>query len=101
METVKALLKHGADIFALTDDGLSVLDYARIYGWTTELYEAMQQTGRCFVGTRLKLELAQSIFYNSDGAFAESTAIDSSPNKLSPIAGLNLRRAMPGDRLED
>lgn len=101
METVKTLLKHGADIFALTDDGLSVLDIAKIYGWTTELYEAMQQIGCCLEGIRLKLELAQLIFYNSDGAFVESTAIDSSLNKPPSTAGLISRRALPGDRLED
>ncbi len=41
MEIAKALLKHGADLFALTDYGESILNIAEKYGWTTELYEVL------------------------------------------------------------
>ncbi|KAL8856206.1 MAG: hypothetical protein Q9178_007171 [Gyalolechia marmorata] len=45
MEIAKALLKHGADLFALTDEGFSILEFAEVFGSTPELYEVLQQTG--------------------------------------------------------
>ena len=101
METAKALLNQGADLFALTDHGLSVLDITEHFGWTNELYEALQQTGYDLDEVRRKIDLAQWFFFNPDEAFAVSTAIDSSLNKPPTRAGLSLRRGMPGDRLED
>ncbi|KAL8977400.1 MAG: hypothetical protein Q9205_006790, partial [Flavoplaca limonia] len=101
MAIVKALLNQGADLFALTDNGDSVLDIAGAYGWTTELHEVLQQTGYDLHEVRLETFVAKYIFNNPGQAFAKSTAIDSSLIELSSIAGLSLRRAMPGDRLED
>ncbi|KAL8779626.1 MAG: hypothetical protein Q9213_006855 [Squamulea squamosa] len=101
MEIAKALLKHGADPFALNDYGASVLDIAEKYGWTTELDEVLQQTGYDLDEVRLKIFLAKWVFYNPDEALALSTTIDSNLYKPLSRAGLSLRRAMPGDRLED
>ena len=101
METAKVLLNQGADLFALTDLGLSVLDITEHFGWTNELYEALQQTVYDLDEVRRKIDLAQWFFFNPDEAFAVSTAIDSSLNKPPTRAGLSLRRGMPGDRLED
>ncbi|KAL9629294.1 MAG: hypothetical protein Q9204_005354 [Flavoplaca sp. TL-2023a] len=101
METAKALLNQGADLFALTDHGLSVLDITEHFGWTNELYEALQQTGYNLDEVKHKIDLAQWIFNNPDQAYAGSTAIDCSGNERPPTAGLSLRRGMPGDRLED
>ena len=89
METAKALLKHGADPFALTDYGHSVLDIAEEDGWTTELHEVLQQTGYDLDEVRYKIDLAQWIFNNPDRESAESTAIDSSQIEPPSTAGLN------------
>ncbi|KAL8977063.1 MAG: hypothetical protein Q9205_007063 [Flavoplaca limonia] len=101
MEIIKALLKHGADLFALTHNGHSVLDIAEQYGWAPALYEVLQQTGYDLDEVRLKILLTQLIFLDPDITVAASTAIDSILNEPSSVAGLNLRRALPGDRLED
>ncbi|KAL8855934.1 MAG: hypothetical protein Q9178_007448 [Gyalolechia marmorata] len=101
MEIAKALLKQGADPFALNDNGASVLDIAENYGWTTELYEVLQQTGHDLDKVRRKIFLAKWFFFNPDHAFAMSTTIDCRLNKPPSREGLSLRRAMSGDRLED
>ncbi|KAL8884191.1 MAG: hypothetical protein Q9215_007709 [Flavoplaca cf. flavocitrina] len=81
MAIAKALLKHGADLFALSDYGDSVLDLAEERGWTTELCEVLQQTGYDLDEVRLKIFMAKWFFFNPDKAYAMSSTIDSSLTK--------------------
>ena len=99
IETAIELLENGADILALSDDGLSVFDVAEYVGLASELALALQETGYDLDEVEHNIDWAQWCFDNPGDGVAESTAVDLA--HMEEASGLVSRRAIAGDRLEE
>ena len=99
IETAIELLENGADILALSDDGLSVFDVAEYEGLASELALALLETGYDLDEVEHNIDWAQWCFDNPGHGVAESTAVDLA--HMEEASGLVSRRAIAGDRLEE
>ena len=101
VELATVLLQNGADPCALSHNGFSPYDHAKIRGCTEEWFEALERAGFDIGEVQIETERRQRCYHNPDYGFAETTAVDDHQIAPPSTEGLKLRRAVPGDRLED
>ncbi|KAL8928986.1 MAG: hypothetical protein Q9208_001429 [Pyrenodesmia sp. 3 TL-2023] len=101
LEVATALLKNGADPYALNRYGKSLFDGAEDYGQTSILLEALERAGYEINEVQEEIEWRQWCFDNPGHGFAESTAVDGAQIAPPSTEGLVLRKSVHGDRLEE
>ncbi|KAL8753903.1 MAG: hypothetical protein Q9184_005280 [Pyrenodesmia sp. 2 TL-2023] len=99
-EVATALLKNGADPYALNRYGDSVFDRARYFGQTSILLRALERAGYEVNEVQEEIKWRQWCFHTPGHGFAESTAIDGAQIAPPSAEGLILRKGLRGDRLE-
>lgn len=101
LEVATALLKNGADPYALNLKGISVFDIAEDRHQMPILVESLKRAGYGVDEVRDEIERRQWCFFNPDHGYAESTAVDDTQIGPPSAEGLVLRKGARGDRLED
>ncbi|KAL8902575.1 MAG: hypothetical protein Q9207_004576 [Kuettlingeria erythrocarpa] len=100
-EVLTALMKNGADPFALNYTGRSVFDDAERYDQMPVLMQSLERAGYDVNEVRDEIERRQWCFFNPDHGYAESTAVDDAQIGPPSAEGLVLRKGVHGDRLEE
>lgn len=101
LELATALLKNGADPYALNRYGYSIFDNAEHDGHTPILLQSLERAGYNFDEVRDEVRRRQWCFRNPDHGFAESTAVEGAHVGSPSAKGLIPRKGVRGDRLED
>ncbi len=101
LEVATALLKNGADPYALNWFGRSVFNYAEDYDTIPVLLQSLERAGYDFNEVQEEVKRRQWYFNNPNHGSAESTAVDDTQVGPPSAKGLVLRRGARGDRLDD
>lgn len=101
LEVATALLKNGADPYALNWYGRSVFDYAEDCDQTPILLQSLERAGYDIEEVQDEIGRRQWCFNNPGHGFAETTALDDAQIAPPSAEGLILRKGIRGDRLEE
>ncbi|KAI4275289.1 MAG: hypothetical protein L6R35_006280 [Caloplaca aegaea] len=99
-KVVTALLKNGADPYALDQFGYSLFDIAEMSNRTSILLRALERAGYDVDKVQAEIQWRKCCFHNPSHGFAASTAVDSAEIAQPSAKGLVLRKCIRGDRVE-
>lgn len=101
VEISALLLEYGADPYALTIEGSSVLRVAEHFGWIDEFIKALAIRGIDFDDVVKETEWREWCEWYFKNPGANSTALDKEVMEGPSTAGLARRNPVRGDRLEE